>query len=237
MKGWCFLYRVNGGGLYITRMFGDYPALPGISLGAAAEGYHIPVNFTVMQALYYLSALAETSENLPETSINGIPGEVILPLAGNSSTAAPRIQQPQPPPPAPAAQDGFGGFPQGNFGGGGGYYGVQVLGGYDQAYCCQYHDKVNYRRLQFEPWNKENFLGPKNWIARALLPDKTEQVILKLWDGWKSDADARDHEALIYLHLRPLWGKCIPSLRVKTPFEYFHALIIEYVKVLYQLLN
>ena len=69
MKGWCFLRRVNGGGLYITRMFGDFMAWQGISLGAAAEGYHNTFNFTIMQGVYYLSSLAESTNDLPETPI------------------------------------------------------------------------------------------------------------------------------------------------------------------------
>src|SRR5437762_1728311 len=38
MKGWCFLRRVNGGGLYITRMFGEFMEWQGVSPGALAEG-------------------------------------------------------------------------------------------------------------------------------------------------------------------------------------------------------
>src|SRR5579871_5068126 len=66
MKGWCFLYRVNGGGLFMTPMFGDFFDVPNISQGAQAEGYHIPQNFTIMQALYFLSAVAEASDYSPE---------------------------------------------------------------------------------------------------------------------------------------------------------------------------
>ena len=48
------------------------------------------------KALYYLSALAEATPDLPETPTNGVPGQVILPFAGNSTSAAWRIQQPRP---------------------------------------------------------------------------------------------------------------------------------------------
>ena len=58
IKGWCFLYRVNGGELYMTRMFGDFSARPNMSPGAAAEGYYNTTGFTIMQALYYISTLA-----------------------------------------------------------------------------------------------------------------------------------------------------------------------------------
>jgi hypothetical protein len=233
MKGWCFLRRVNGGGLYITRMFGDFQAWQGVSPGAIAEGYYNTPNFTIMQALYYLSSLAEETNNLPETPLNGVPGQVNLPFAENSTAAAPTIQQPQPPMPGGQGGYGYGYIDQGGYQGG--YQGVQVLGGYDQAECCQYHDGVDYTHLQFEPWKAENVLGPKNWIAKVL-SDQSE-VVLKLWDAWKFDAKAQNNEAAIYVYLRSLWGKCIPCLRVKTSLEYFHALIFQYVKVSTSLSN
>src|SRR5204863_5166339 len=105
MKGWCFLYRVNGGGLYITRMFADFAARPGLAAGAGAEGYYSTPNFTIMQAIYYLSSLAEATNDLPEIPLNGVPGQVTLPYGGNSTAAARTIQQPQPPnSPIPAGQ-------------------------------------------------------------------------------------------------------------------------------------
>jgi hypothetical protein len=228
MKGWCFLQRVNGGGLYITPMYGDFAARLGVSPGAVSEGYHATNNFTIMQALYYMSRLAESTNDLPETPINGVTGQVTLPARpGGRSDAAPTIQQPQPPiAPMPTGQSG--GYGNGNFGQGG-YQAVQVLGGYDQADCFLYHDGVDYSSLQFEPWNRENCLGPKTWIAKVLSNDTT--VVLKLWDAWKFDREIRDHEASIYEHLRSLWGIYIPSLLVSTPIEYFHALILQYVNV------
>ena len=84
----------------MTRMFGDFVARPGVSPGAAAEGYYNTPNFTIMQAIYYMSSLAEATNDLPETPVNGVPGQVNLPYAGNSTSAAPTIQQPQPPMPA-----------------------------------------------------------------------------------------------------------------------------------------
>src|SRR5947207_11729345 len=136
MKGWCFLRRVNGGGLYITRMFGDFMVWQGVSPGATAEGYYNTFNFTIMQAIYYLSFLAEATNDLPETPINGVPGQVTLPYARNSTTGAPTIQQP--PPPTPPAQGGYGHAGQG---------GYQVLSGYDDAECSQYHGGADYKRL------------------------------------------------------------------------------------------
>jgi len=151
MKGWSFLHRENGGLLYITPMFGDFQARQGISHGAAYEGYYVPHGFSIIQALYYLSAMAEVTDNLPETPIGGRAGQVTLPYAGNSTTAVPTIQQPPPANPgfglgglAPApAQDGQGHQI--------GYQGVQILGGYDQSGCAHYDEAFNYRDFQFEP--------------------------------------------------------------------------------------
>jgi len=151
MKGWSFLRRENGGLLYITPMFGDFQARQGISHGAAYEGYYVSHGFSIIQALYYLSAMAEATDNLPETPIGGRAGQVTLPYAGNSTTAAPMIQQPPPANPgfelgglAPApAQDGQGHQI--------GYQGVQILGGYDQSGCAHYDEAFNYRDFQFEP--------------------------------------------------------------------------------------
>ena len=117
--------------MYITRMFGDFAARPAVSPSAVVEGYYNPTPyFTIMQAIYYLSSLAEATNDLPETPVNGVPGQVGLPYAGNSTAAAPTIQQPQPRiPPMPPGQGGYGHIGQG------GYRGVQVLGDYDQAEC------------------------------------------------------------------------------------------------------
>ena len=93
VKGWCFLHRENGGLLYITPMFGDFQGRQGVSYGMAYEGYYNPQGFPIMQALYYLSAVAETTDNLPETPIGSRPGQVTLPYAGDPTTPAPTIQQ------------------------------------------------------------------------------------------------------------------------------------------------
>jgi len=206
----------------MTRMFGDFVPVPNVSDGAAREGYHPTQNITILKALYYLSRHADAANLLPETPINGVAGQVSLPMAGNSSAAAPTIVQPLPPPPPQPAVPYGQAFQ-------GGYYGIHVVGQYNQAECLRYDD-FDYENLQFEPWKRENCLGPKTWIGRVL-PDQGSLVVLKLWDAWKFDAKGRDHEAEIYLHLKSLWGSSIPALHVKSPLEYFHALILQYVKV------
>jgi hypothetical protein len=208
-------------------MYGDFAAWPGISEGAAPEGYYVPQGFSIMKALYYLSAIVEATPNLPETPTGGLPGQVTLPQAGNSTNAAPTIQQP----PAGNPGAGFGAFVPAHGGQGHqvGYQGVQILGGYEQSECAHYDDAFKYRDFQFEPWLLGNNLGPKTWIAIAL--PVQSKVILKFWDAWKFDQKARDHEASVYQQLRPLWGKRVPSLFVKSALEYFHALVLQYFGV------
>jgi hypothetical protein len=227
MKGWCFLRRENGGRLYITPIYGDFITWQGISEGAAPEGYYAPQGFSIMQALDYLSALAEATPDLPETPIGGLTGQVTLPQAGNSTNAAPTIQQP------PAGNAGAGPGALAPAHGGQehqvGHQGVQILGGYERSECARYDLAFEFKGFQFEPWRVENNLGPKTWIALAL--PVHSKVTLKLWDAWKFEEEARNQEASVYLQLRPLWGKRVPSLFVKSALEYFHALVFQYIRV------
>jgi len=221
MKGWCFVYRTNGGIVYMTRMFGEFPARGEIQ-GAAAEGYYNTGNFTIMKALYYFSNLGTITNDTPETPVNGQPGQVMLPRASFSKEeAAPRIIQPHRLAPAPLQQVMA---PQ--FG-----HAYSITGGYETAEdFVQFDDKADYGILQFEPWVKANYLGPKNWIAKVV--SNGTKVVLKLWDAWKFDASARDFERDVYLQLKPLWGNVVPALYVSTPVEFFHGLILQYVEVI-----
>ena len=235
MKGWSFARRENGGRFYVTRMFADFQALQGVSEGAQREGYQETTGFSIMNAIYYLSALAERIPDSPEIPMNNIAGVVVLPYAGHSTAAVPLIQQPHP--------AGFGGLglPGGQAPAPGGHGEnpppigddqtlTPVLGGYNDAECSQYDDDFVYHAFQFEPWLRETNLGPKTWIATAL--PSGVKVVFKLWDAWHFDCRSQHHEASIYLHLRSLWGKYIPSLRVESPLEFFHALVFQYIKVL-----
>lgn len=130
-------------------MYGDFAAWQGISEGAALESYYIPQGFSIMQALYYLSALMEATPNLPETPTGGLPGQVTLPYAGSSTTAMPTILQP--PVGNPSAV--FGGLAPAHSGQGHrvGNQGIQILGGYDQSECTHYDTDFEFKSFQFEP--------------------------------------------------------------------------------------
>lgn len=89
-----------------------------------------------MQALYYLSALAEATLDIPKTPISGLAGQVILPQAGNPTNVAPTIQQP----PAGNAGTGPGALVTAHRGQEHqvGHQGIQILSGYEWSECARY---------------------------------------------------------------------------------------------------
>jgi hypothetical protein len=247
MKGWSFLWREDGGKLHMTRLFGDFPTSTsesenyvnqrtpsGIaSKGAIAEGYAPTIDFTIMKALYYVSYLAHKTEDLPETPAYGVPGHVFLPMSTKIAKAMKASHAPSTSPIATAhvserTRSRTGKHPFGRT--------YHVVDGYDNdANCVQFQTKIDCRSLQFEPWKKENYLGWKTW--KAIATSTGTQVVLKMWDDWRQyggdnslcGKELRDDEVAIYLHLKPIWGKYVPSLLASSPLEFFHALIIEYI--------
>jgi len=226
MKGWCFLRRFNGGILQMSQIYGDFVPWANILTGAAQEGYHLTPNFTILKALYYFSHLAAVTNDTLESPINGQPGHVYLPFAqGDMAVAAPTIQQPHAIAPMPQGQGGGYGY-----GYGGQTHAYTVTGGYETAEdYCVFDKTVDFSVLKFEPWVPEYRLGPKTWIAHVVA--NGSKVVLKMWDAWKFEPSLRDHELSIYLQLKSLWGKIVPSLLVSTPVHFFHALILQYLDV------
>jgi hypothetical protein len=248
MKGWSFLWREDGGKLHMTRLFGDFPTSTsesenyvnqrtpsGIaSKGAIAEGYAPTIDFTIMKALYYVSYLAHKTDDLPETPANGVPGQLFLPMStkiandmqasharSNFPIATAHVSE--------RTRSRTGKHPFGRT--------YHVVDNYNKdANCVQFQTKIDCRSLQCEPWNKENYLGWKT-CQKAIATSTGTQVVLKLWDDWRpygadnelSGKGLRDDEVTMYLHLKPIWGKYIPSLLASSPLEFFHALIIEYI--------
>ena len=62
-------------------------ALPGITNGAGTEGYHIPVNLSIMKAPYYFSYLADAAPKVLETPLNGAAGQIELPMSREQEIA------------------------------------------------------------------------------------------------------------------------------------------------------
>ena len=144
----------------MTPMFGDFQAREGIPKGAFYEEYYILQGFSIMQALYYLSAVAEATPNLPETPIGSHPRQVHIPKTrrlrhrrfNNRLTTL------------------ASGWPD------------LALFKADNSAIKVFRssmDTINLSVLitmiplttkdfQFEPWLLENNFGPKTWIAIAL---------------------------------------------------------------------
>jgi hypothetical protein len=182
-----------------------------------------------MKALYDILALAENMPKVIETPPGGVGGQVDLPWSSRR-TGDPAARISPPPPPPNQGQMGAAAPLQQAPGGYQATGGVHIVGGYKNAVSFRFHEGVTYKSIRFEPWLKANTLGPKAWIARTL-PDN-EKIVVKLWDAWTCSADDQEREASVYyLKLRPLWGKWVPPLRVQSPLEFYHALIIQYIEV------
>jgi hypothetical protein len=188
----------------MTRMFGCKPELE-------QDGYTIP-SFTILQALYYFSALAEATVDVVETRPGPAASVSTAVLADpNAATVAPIV--------------GYQNFqflhynPQQDYG----------QGPYDQGYQYNMEPIEKTTSIIFEPWEKKNQLGPKTWLAK--FGRKEAQVVLKAWDAYKQEIGHRDNEVALYLRLRSLWGECIPALIASGPIDFLNCLVVEYIHV------
>jgi hypothetical protein len=201
MTGWVFLRRENGGRLLMTRMFGC-----NASDALRQREYILPNTFTISLALYYFSALAESTFDVQETT--GDPPQLVyFPSASTTSAAAPFIQPPQP---------------------------TQFQ--HEQLFPADYQNPLPYPYVNFphvaflfEPWKSEHRLGRKTWVANIHSNFREDRVIFKLWDSWKATSRDRDNEVAMYKHLKPLWGICVPSLLAFGPVDFCHGLVIDYI--------
>jgi hypothetical protein len=199
--GWVFMRRQDLGQLYMTPMFACHPGLQ--------DHFHIPQGFTIMEALYYFSRLAEELPVLPETT-GAQPGFINIDRASTITAAtAPGIQILQ--------ERQFIPFQPGQ----------QFLQPPQQFVL-----KTGIQRIElvFESWNRDKNLGPKTWLCKLLVP-WNEDIVIKIWDSFRSTATARDHEVEVYMKLQSLWGKVIPTFIASCPISLFHGLIIEYIQV------
>lgn len=171
-------------------------------------GYTVPQGLSIMQALYYFSGLAEISPILPETT-GGQAGRVQIDQAATQTpAAAPTIR---------ITQNIE--FVQHN-----------SQQRHSQTPGQQFVLKNSTKELSliFESWKVENRLGEKTWRCR-LLPD--DDVVIKIWDSWRCDSSARDHEVDVYMRLQSLWGKVVPSLIASAPIHFFHGFILKHIEV------
>jgi hypothetical protein len=197
VNAWVFLMRENYGKLYITRPFDCCVSEP---------------SFTILQALYYISALAAQHGHLVETDRQGNPVAIAL-----ANTKYPR--------PAPSATSGL-------------QSGSAQQSPVSATFVYPLPPSYQYRlvscdfghRILLEPWIPANHCGQKSF--RGVLMPQTISVIVKLWDGYKSSNKERDREVQIYMHLENLWGKEIPQLICSADIDFCQGIILEDVKVL-----
>jgi hypothetical protein len=164
--------------------------------------------FSILQALYYVSALVHFDGHLVETDEQGNP--VKIPLANSKHPeAAPEV--PGPPPPKPVLQQ----FD------------------YSQSSTWTQHYVLNSCHIPYEillePWKRENACGGKCFHA-TLFPSKTP-VIVKLWDSYQVPSTDRDAETEIYMTLQSLWGTVIPRLILSADVDYCWGIVLEEIKV------
>ena len=83
--------------------------------------------------------------------------------------------------------------------------------------------------LLLEPWESKNTLGGK--CFRGILFPERDDVIVKLWDGYKSQKDGRDQEVEIYLALRSVWGEQTARLICSANVDFCYGIILSNVEV------
>ena len=192
VNAWMFLMRENGGKLWITRPIDCLVTAP----------------HTILQALYYISALASQFGDLVETDQYGNPAEI--PLANSKHPhAAPLLS---------AAQVTSSQSPSLTF-----VYPLPFNVQY-KLVPCDFSQGV-----LLEPWKLEHCCGGKSF--RGVLKPENVEVIVKVWDKYKLSSRNRDEEADIYMHLQSLWRKEIPQLICSADIDFCYGIILEDVKV------
>jgi hypothetical protein len=207
--GFAFLRRENGGVLYLSRLYGSHRDLEGYQ-------YQMPASmedqstFTISHLLYWFTALTELTPPLPETRLEaaiqveaGRRADQQLPIHTIVyATPVPTNYSVPAPPPT------IGSAPHAS-------HALQPL--------------TDILMMEFKPWLRQNHRGGRAWSA-LLLPEKMP-VVVKCWDAYKNNENARNKEVDIYLRLQELWGICIPRFITFGRVAFCHAIIIEDLEV------
>ena len=207
--GFAFLKRVDGGVLYLSRIYGSHHNLQPFQY-EMPQSLGPPNNFTISHMLYWFTAITEQAQRVPESCLqqaiqllNAQRASAQLP----SSTA--QYAQPQPTNYVlPQAQ----GLPAG-----------------PPTYTMSGLRAVEDIRLYFKPWVRENHCGGRAWKG-LILPEQA-QVVVKCWDSYKHNADSQKTEVETYLKLRELWGVCVPKFIALGRVGFCHAIILEHINV------
>lgn len=198
VNGWVFLMRLNFGQLYVSRMISCDVRLP---------------NYTVLQILYYITALMAQTPELEETFVDGTPVSLYLADA-RVTIPAPRV------PGAVSPMHQTGDF----------YVSSQMqhLDPIPPLRRYTLEPWIDPPNVIFQPWKEGNSLGKKTFLL-TLPSDKT--IVAKMWDGHKESPEARDHEVSIYMRLSSLWHTVVPRLIGCSEIDFFHSLLIERLDV------
>jgi hypothetical protein len=192
---WVFLMRENHGKLWITRPIN-------------CETINPP--FTILQALYYMSALTASYGELIETDHEG--NQVAIPLANSKYPhPAPSVTGQQFEPPRQSADATF----------------IYPPPESSHQYRLVHLDYGH--KLILEPWKVGNHYGQKSF--RGLLIPQNITVVVKLWDGYKTSCKRRDQEVQIYMHLQSLWEKVIPQLICSAEIDFCYGIVLEHLEV------
>jgi hypothetical protein len=159
VNSWVFLMRGNHSQLWMTRPINCQSIDP---------------PFTILQALYYISALAVQHGHLVETDQNGNP--VVIGLANSKY-----------PQPSPSALNHQAQSSSQSSGAASFIYPLSSGAQYHLAPCEFGHE------ILLEPWKPEKYCGQKSFRALLIMPE-SNPVVVKLWDKYKCSNEDRNTE-------------------------------------------
>ena len=206
--GFAFLRRENGGVLYLSRLYGSHRDLEDFQYEMPASMQN-QSTFTISHLLYWFTALTELTPPLPETRLEAAI-QVEAGHRANQQLPTNTVVYGTPVPTnysAPALPPTTGSAP----------------------YASDALQPPTNVLIEFKPWLRQNHRGGRAWSA-LLLPEKMP-VVVKCWDAYKNNENARNTEVDIYIRLQELWGICIPRFIAFGRIAFCHAIIIEELKV------
>lgn len=165
---------------------------------------------TILQLLYWISALSARDGHLVETDLYGNPVTI--------STANTKYPWPAPSVAGAEPESGSDTYSPPTT--------VAAIGSVPQF---QLVPRDLGHRILLKPWEPENRYGQKSF--RAVLSPGNSPVVVKLWDSYKSLEDARTAEVQIYMHLQRLWGIHIPMFICSADIDFCYGIVVEEIQV------
>jgi hypothetical protein len=207
--GVAFLRREDGGVLYLSRLYGSHRSLEGYQYQMSAS-MESQSTFTISHLLYWFTSLTELTPSLPETRFQ----TAIQVQAGHRSNQQLPTHTVVYATPVPT------------------HYSVPAppsTTGSQSPHASQTLQPSTAVLMEFKPWLRRNHRGGRAW--RALVLPKKLPVVVKCWDAYKNNENARNKEVDVYLRLQELWGICIPTFITFGRIAFCHAIVIEDLEV------